>query len=58
MFMLPLNATYVCTYFFTPCLYNVSSTTFIRSSFKAYGANITTNKISADNSFLSTIYTA
>ncbi len=54
--MLPLNATYVCTYFFTPCLYNVSSTTFIRSSFKAYGANITTNKYSTDITFLSTIH--
>ncbi len=56
MFMLPLNATYVCTYFFTPCLYNVSSTTFIRSSFKAYGASITTNKYSTDITFLSTIH--
>jgi len=50
--MLPLNASYVCTYFFTPCLYNVSSTTFIRSSFKSFGANITTNKVSTNNDFL------
>ena len=47
--MLPLNASYVCSYFLTPCLYNVGYTSFIRSSFKAYGVNLTASKFSTNN---------
>ena len=56
MFMLPLSPHYVCTYFFTPCEYNITFTEFRRSSFKSYGANITATKVSTNNDGLLKAY--
>lgn len=45
MYKLPLSGTYVCTYFFTPCLYDPKSTTFVRSSFNTFAkVNLLTKK--------------